>query len=318
MTTLIRPTTTGRPIFGASAILLPLLHDAEVDWPSLDRLLQDTRDAGLVPAANMDTGYANLIDAATRQRVLDAAGGADFIAGVFVDDTPNDRFDRDAYLRGADAVVAAGGVPILFQSYGLTSLRDNELTAAYQSIGDAIGTFYAFELGDAFADFGRIYSLAEYESLLEVPQCIGAKHSSLQRQPEWDRLAIRDRVRPDFRVLTGNDLAIDMVCDGSDYLLGLSAFFPQAFRLRDDYWARNDPRFYELNDVLQYLGFFAFRSPTPAYKHSAAMFLKLRERIGSNQTYPGSPSRPDADREVLSLILDDLNRLLASAPSTGR
>ena len=304
---------TRRPIFGASAILLPLVRDREVDWASFSRLLADTRAAGLVPAVNMDTGYANLIDNATRGRVLQEASGTDFIGGVFVPDRAGDAFDRDAYVRAAEAVTSAGGTPILFQSYGLTGLQGDDLAAAYQSIGDAIGPFYAFELGDAFADFGRIYSLDEYESLLGVDQCVGAKHSSLRRQLEWDRLAIRDRVRPDFRVLTGNDLAIDMVCDGSDYLLGLSAFFPQAFRVRDDYWAAGDARFHELNDVLQYLGFFAFRPPTPAYKHSAAMFLKLRGRIDHDPTYPGSPQRPESDREVLALIRDDLDRLLAGS-----
>ena len=36
--------------------------------------------------------------------------------------------------------------------------------------------------------------------------------------------------------------------------------------------------FYALNDLLQYLGTFAFRPPVPAYRHSAAQFLKLRGR----------------------------------------
>ena len=80
-----------------------------------------------------------------------------------------------------------------------------------------------------FAPFGKIYSLEAYRRLLDIRQCIGAKHSSLRREPEWQRLAIRDAVRPDFLVLTGNDLAIDMVMYGSDYLLGLSTFAPDLF-----------------------------------------------------------------------------------------
>ncbi len=39
---------------------------------------------------------------------------------------------------------------------------------------------------------------------------------------EWSRLALRDRIRPEFKIFNGNDLAIDMVMYGSDYLLGLS------------------------------------------------------------------------------------------------
>ncbi len=51
-------------------------------------------------------------------------------------------------------------------------------------------------------------------------------------------------------------------------------------------WQAGDPRFYELNDLLQYLGHFAFRDPIPAYKHDAAIFLHLRGRIAS----PATPS----------------------------
>ena len=49
-----------------------------------------------------------------------------------------------------------------------------------------------------------------------------------------------------------------MVMWGSDYLLGLSTFAPEEFARRDRLWADADPRFHELNDVLQYLGAFAF------------------------------------------------------------
>ena len=75
-----------------------------------------------------------------------------------------------------------------------------------------------------------------------------------RRELEWQRLDLRNRVRPEFKVFTGNDLAIDMVMYGSDYLLGLSTFAPDAFARRDAMWESGDPRFYELNDLLQYLG----------------------------------------------------------------
>ena len=301
-----------RSIFGASAVLLPLEDSGEVAWNDFERLLARTHDAGLTPAVNMDTGYANLIDEATRLGVLTQCqrDGRPFIGGVFVSDTPGSDFDRDAYLHAASEVLDAGGTPILFQSYGLTGLAGDELAAAYDGIGAEVGPFYAFELGQMFAPFGRIYSLDEYRSLLDVPTCLGAKHSSLRRQAEWDRLALRDDVRPDFRVLTGNDLAIDMVQYGSDYLLGLSAFHPEAFAKRDAYWAAGDAAFYELNDVLQYLGFFAFRDPVPAYKHSAAMFLRERNLIATSRTHPESPTRPASDQPILESILSQLSKLL--------
>ena len=307
------PIRPRRPIYGASAVLLPFASESVVDWDGFDRLLADTRDASLVPAVNMDTGYANLIDEATREEVLQRTEGQTFIAGVFVPSQRGDRFSADAYVRAAEPIVSRGGQPILFQSYGLTALRDAELADAYAAIGERIGEFLAFELGNAFADFGRIYSLAEYERLLNIPSCVGAKHSSLSRSAEWRRLELRDCKRPGFRVLTGNDLAIDMVMYGSDYLLGLSAFHPHAFRLRDRLWEVGDERFYELNDWLQYLGFFAFRDPVPAYKHSAAMTLHNRGRIASDRTHPHSPTRPASDAAILETLLAELQQCVDAA-----
>ena len=100
-----------------------------------------------------------------------------------------------------------------------------------------------------------------------------------------------------------------MVMYGSDYLLGLSTFAPDLFARRDALWESGNPAFYELNDLLQYLGFFAFRSPVPAYKHSAAMFLKLRGWIGNDDTHPGSTRRPDWDREVLREIAERIGAI---------
>ena len=127
---------------------------------------------------------------------------------------------------------------------------------------------------------------------------------------KWDRLKLRDRIRPDFKVLTGNDLAVDMVMYGSDYLLGLSTFCPEAFAMRDKMWEAGDARFYELNDLIQYLGTLTFRGPTPAYKHSAAMFLHHRGRIATSLTHPNSPERPESDLPILQAISTDLDSLL--------
>src|SRR5262249_40745825 len=199
-----------------------------------------------------------------------------FVAGAFVRDSQGDPFDADAYRRAIEEIQAHDGTPVVFPSFGLTSLEGDDLIDAYRTLARDCPRFIAFELGQQFAPFGRIYDLDTCAALLEIPECVGAKHSSLSRDLEWQRLKIRDRRRPDFRVLTGNDLGIDMVMYGSDYLLGLSTFAPDLFALRDGFWRDGDRRFFELNDLLQYLGFFAFRPPVPAYKHSAAMFLKLR------------------------------------------
>jgi hypothetical protein len=135
------------------------------------------------------------------------------------------------------------------------------------------------------------------------------KHSSLDRAQEWARLDLRDELRPDFKIYTGNDLGIDMVIYGSDYLLGLSTFAPEAFAARDALWAAEDPAFFALNDLLQYLGAFAFREPVPAYKHSAAQFLALRGRLASDAPHPRGLRRPESDLPVLAQIAERLERL---------
>ena len=192
---------------------------------------------------------------------------------------------------------------MIFQTFGLTGQSDEAIVASYASIAKHADQFVAFELGKMFAPFGSIYSLDVYQGLMGIKQCIGAKHSSLSRELEWQRIALRNEIRPDFKVFTGNDLAIDMVIYGSDYLLGLSTFCPDWFSTRDAMWESGDSRFYQLNDILQYLGFFAFRDPVPAYKHSAAMFLKLRNWLKTDLTHPKSSSRPATDAEHLEKIL---------------
>jgi dihydrodipicolinate synthase/N-acetylneuraminate lyase len=162
-----------------------------------------------------------------------------------------------------------------------------------------------------FASFGRIYSDDLFRRLLELEAFVGAKHSSLDRGLEWRRLAMRDRDRPGFKVYTGNDLAIDMVFYGSDYLLGLSAFFVEAFAERDRCWHEGDNRAFLLNDLLQYLGQLAFRAPVPAYKHSAAQFLRLRGIIHSDRPHPQGTTRPDSDVPLLRDIIERIDAELA-------
>ncbi len=157
-----------------------------------------------------------------------------------------------------------------------------------------------------------IYGIETFNELMKIPQCVGLKHSSLDRELEWTRLALRDGERPGFHILTGNDLGIDMVMYGSDYLLGLSTFAPVAFALRDSLWERGDPEFYRVNDLLQYLGAFAFRDPVPSYKHSAAQFLRLRGWLSCSEPHPLGTRRPDSDELILAPIASEIEELIES------
>ena len=261
----------------------------------------------------MDTGYTNLLEPAERSEVLkvtrQVCGGKSFVAGAFVEGIPGDTLKN--YQQATAEIQEAGGTPILFQCSAFKQMSGAELLKLYKDIAASCPKFLAFELGEMFVSFGQIYSLDFVRELMQIPQLTGMKHSSLNRELEWQRLDLRDEVRPDFKIYTGNDLAIDMVMYGSDYLLGLSAFCPEAFAARDKFWEESDPRFYELNDLLQYLGFFAFRPPVPAYKHTAAQLLQLRGRIKTNLTHPKAQRRPESDIEILKDISARMDKLMA-------
>ena len=304
--TMIRPR---RRIAAMSAVLLPFAADGTIDWPYFRAHLLRTLGAGLIPAVNMDTGYVAQLEPAVRRRILEEAktvlSGQPYVAGAWVGNVPR-RLLLENYQFEVAQIQALGGLPIIFQAPALTELPQDQALEVYRNIGRNCTRFLAFELGTMFAPFGRIYDLEIFTELVKLPQCVGLKHSSLSRRLEWQRLEVRDKLRPSFLLLTGNDLAIDMVMYGSDYLLGLSTFAPDLFARRDAFWEQGDPSFYDLNDALQALGHFAFRAPVPAYKHTAAMFLKLRGWLPSDRPCPGTPERPASDLEVLRELLGRL------------
>jgi len=311
------PILRQRRIYGASAILLPFLLDGSVDHEGFERHLAHTVECGLVPAVNMDTGFGPVLSPEQRTEFLQVAQalGSPFIAGAHVGDQPGDTANLEAYRTALTEIAEHGGTPILFPSYGLSALTDSELVAAHQQLAGVVDEFLGFELGEMFHPAGRIFSSEVFAELLGIPQMTGLKHSSLRRDLEWERLEVRNSVRPDFRLMTGNDLAIDLVVHGSDYLLGLSTFAPDAFARRDAAWAAgDDASFWALNDVLQYLGRLAFRPPVPGYRHDAAMFLALRGRIDHDLTHAASPQRPESDRDLLAQIAEELDSLLAALP----
>jgi dihydrodipicolinate synthase/N-acetylneuraminate lyase len=304
----------GRRIEGISALLLPFTREGRPDLDALATLVEGTFASGLTPAVNMDTGFVNLLTRDERRRVLAAAArtarGRGFVAGAFIEG--EDGEPAVLYRREVEAIRAAGGTPILFPCSALAGRDDDGLLDVFGEVALEGGPILAFELGTMFASFGRLFSLDLFARILGIPSYVGLKHSSLDRAQEWERLAIRDSRRPDFKVYSGNDLAIDMAFYGSDYLLGLSAFWPEAFAARDRLWADCDPRALALNDLLQYLGFLAFREPVPAYKHTAAQFLRLRGVIATDSIHPLAPRRTEADLPLLRDVATRIGRLMES------
>lgn len=307
------PVVEGRAIRGVSAVLLPMADDSTPDWSGLEAHLELTLAAGLVPAVNMDTGFGPYLSDTERARVLELTASLtdDFIAGVHMDDAPGDALDTDAAISRTLGVAGSGAVPILFPSYGAAMATDDDIVVLHRRIGYEVDSFLGFELGPMFHPAGRIFSDAVFEAVLGVDAVVGLKHSSLRRELEWGRIRVRDRVRPEFSLMTGNDLAIDLVVHGVDYLLGLSTCDPEAFAARDAAWVAGDvARFWELNDLLQYLGMFAFRDPVPGYRHDAAMYLGHRGRPVSAGTHGRSPRRPESDLAVLADIAGRLDVVL--------
>ena len=291
-----------RKVQGIAAALLPYESDGRVAVEAFQQHLVATHRAGLMNAVNMDTGYVNYLTDAEKQDVLrwtrDALGkDIPFVAGAYIEDRAGDIVAL--YRQQVDCIVSFGGIPILFQTGRLRGTPAREKAAAYQSVCRGYPHVLAFELGPMFAPNGEILDEETVRRLMDIPEIKGIKHSSLDRLLELERLALRDSHRPDFRIYTGNDLGIDMIEYGSDYLLGLATFAPEKFAERDRLWESGDPDYYAISDALQYLGDVAFREPVPAYKHSAAVFLHLVGRIPSDLTHPKNPKRPSWEWQIL-------------------
>jgi dihydrodipicolinate synthase/N-acetylneuraminate lyase len=298
----------GRKVIGMSAMLLPFDEKGSIAEDAFASCLLQTVNAGLTPAVNMDTGYANLISEAEKTQMLqltqETLRGKPYVAGAYVEGKEGDI--GDLYKREVAHIAAHGGTPILFQTSRLHNVPASVVVDAYSRGTSEVETAYAFELSKVFAPNGEIWPDEVFKGILSIPQIKGMKHSSLDRLRELERLEMRDAIRPDFAIFTGNDLGIDMIEYGSDYLLGLAAFCPEKFAERDRLWEAQDPAYYALSDALQLLGNIGFRNPVPAYKHSAAVFLHLLGRIPTDRTHPRSAERPAWEREIMQTCKERL------------
>jgi dihydrodipicolinate synthase/N-acetylneuraminate lyase len=303
----------GRKIEGISAVLLPYGRDGEIDEDEFRRHLCRTFSAGLRAAVNMDTGYIDLLTAEEKRRVLawtsETTAGDWFVAGALP--ALQAEASAAAYYRECETIVQAGGVPIIFPSVYTAALDDPGLLGFFREIARAADRFLAFELGTMFSPNGRIFPRRVLEGIMEIPQCRGLKHSSLDRATEVERIELRDRNRPGFSIYSGNDLAADLIEYGSDYLLGLSTFNPEIFAARDRAWVDGGTNYFEIRDFIQYLGWVGFREPVPAYKHSAAIFLKLTGGLDCDDPHPRAARREEWDRALLADAAQRLRKLLA-------
>ena len=291
-----------RKITGIAAALLPFEEDGSVAVEAFQNHLLGTHAAGLVNAVNMDTGYVNYLSEPEQLQVLQWTREAlppstKFVAGAYIEGLEGDILSL--YRQKIDQIVAYGGTPIIFQTARLHNRPAREKIRCYTEICRGFDEVLGFELSPVFAPNGEIFDDETIRGLMQIPELVGLKHSSLDRMKELERLALRNAVRPEFRIYTGNDLAIDMIEYGADYLLGLASFAPEKFAERDGLWTAGDAGYYALSDALQHLGNVAFRPPVPAYKHSAAIFLHLTARIPCAAPHPKSPTRPPWESDLM-------------------
>lgn len=291
-----------RKVKGIAAALLPFDDRGAIAVEAFQQHLSRTHSAGLTNAVNMDTGYVNYLSDKEQRLVLEWTREAlpaqtKFVAGAYIE-----RLEGDIvalYRRKIDEIVEHGGTPIIIQTARLHHQSAKDKINCYRKICRGYDEVLGFELSPVFAPNGEIFDDETMRGLMEIPELTGLKHSSLDRLKELERLALRDEVRPKFTIYTGNDLAIDMIEYGSDYLLGLATFAPEKFAERDRLWEAGDAAYYALADALQHLGCVAFRPPVPAYKHSAAIFLNLTGRIPSDKSHAKNPTRPAWETELM-------------------
>lgn len=314
LTLVLRHLTPARVIDGCAALPLPFDEDGRPDLDALAALVQRTCAAGLTPAVRTIAGDVDRLTPDERADVLAVTAGVALGRRFFVGTPPVPGRAPLAvrYARAVSDVRRQGGTPLLWPCAELTGLDDDEIAEVHRegTLDDA-GAL-AVEIAPALAVDGRIYSLDLFQRLTDAPGLAGLYHASLNRVSEWYRLEARDARRPEFRLYSGHELAIDMPAYGSDYLLAGAGLLPEAFRLRDRLWTAGDARVTDLNDALQYVCSVVHRAPLAAARHAGALVLALRGAVTRPSWHPASARRPDGERDLLRDALERLDALLRS------
>lgn len=302
----------GRRPSGLAPVHLPFRGD-EPDWDGFAHLLGRTVDSGLVPFVNAGPGVGDLAGPSLRAEVVAtlgaAMGGRPFVAGVRAETGDDGGFDPARLAGAVDSVARHDAIPALLPSPTLAALGTDEALGLLAWMGEWCDRLIAVELPEDRWPGGRPLGMDAYRALLEVDRCIGLVDGSWSRQLEWDRIRLRDDVRPDFRIFSTNVLAVDQIRFGADHVLDLSAAVPDAVADRDEAWAIEDPGALERDDALQALASLVFRPPYAAARHSLALVLLLRGWLDHDGIAPGLPRRPDGEIELLLPALDRLGVL---------
>src|SRR5207244_11875395 len=97
-----------------------------------------------------------------------------FVGGAYIEGQDGDVVAL--YRRQMDAIVAHGGIPILFQTSRLHGKSASEKAAAYAAVCRGYAHVLAFELGRMFAPNGGICDEGTLRSVMEMPESRGREN----------------------------------------------------------------------------------------------------------------------------------------------
>jgi hypothetical protein len=314
LTLALRHLTPSRTIDGAASLPVWVGAGGRLDLSGLADRLQATFAAGLTPAVNLYGGSVERLGREQRIDILATAAGVArgrrFIAGTRPTEDTAPLAVR--YGRAVDAVVRQGGTPLLLPIRELVALDGDALTHLWRQATAGHRGVLVIEMAEAFDSPAPLLSTDLVTRLLDIASLGGLVHASLDRGAEWARVEARDVARPDFRIYSGHERALDMVSYGSDYLLATAGAAPEAFAARDRAWRAGRSIGFELNDVLQALGALLYREPIAGARHGVLQWLQVRGILGHVTPVAGVPSRPDSDEALYRELSDRLDSLLAS------
>ena len=166
--------------------------------------------------------------------------------------------------------------PLLLPIRELAALDGDALAHLWRQATAGHRGVLVIEMAAAFDAPAPLYAADVVTRILDIASLGGLVHASLDRGAEWARVEARDVARPDFRIYSGHERALDMVAYGSDYLLATAGCAPEAFAARDRAWRQGAPVGFELNDALQALATLLYRAPIDGARHGALQWLQAR------------------------------------------
>jgi len=126
-------------------------------------------------AVNMDTGYVNFLSESEKWKCWAGRGGVGrecaVCGGAYIEGQEGEIVSL--YRKQMDAIVAQGGIPILFQTKRLHGKTSAEKASVYREVSRGYSHVLAFGLGEMFARTARFSTKRRCRRLMEIPEIKG-------------------------------------------------------------------------------------------------------------------------------------------------